>query len=188
MSFAFYTPTDWNIVTSGGAEIDVGLSRFVFVGLEGGGFYVRRGEGGILRLPFIGGVGGGGLSASAGGVITISVSLPMQPGGGWRIYRNRIRRDSLNQEDFVGGCFAISGVGAVGFSGSLSLAFFGIPFLVRVVEGAAGLVGLIAGSVLGANAAGILYSTAETSSAGVSASIVSGHTFAGSPAAPGETG
>ena len=188
MSLAFYTPTDWNVVTSGGAELDVGISRIVFVGGELGAFYVRRGEGSVHRIPFLGGVGGGGLSVSAGGPITLSVSLPMQPGGGWRIYRNRIRCDLLTLEHFVGGCFGVSGVGAVGFSGSLSLIFFGIPFLVRLVEGASGLVGLILGASLGANAAAMFYGTAETSSAGVSASILSGQVLAASDAFPGETG
>jgi hypothetical protein len=188
MSLAFYTPTDWNFVTSGGGELDVGVSRILFVGGELGAFYVRRGEGTVYRIPFLAGVGGGGLAASAGGPITLSLSLPMQPGGGWRIYRNRIRRDSLNLEHLSGGCFGVSGVGAVGFSGSLSIVFLGIPILVRVAEGGAGLVGAILGSALGANAAAIYYGTAETSSAGVSASIFTGHAMAASPAFQGETG
>ena len=107
MNLGLYLPTDWSIVTSGGAEIDFGLARVFFLALEGGAFYVRQGGGPIQRLPFIAAGGGVGLSLSAGGVITLSGSLPFQPGGGWTIYRNRIRCDSLTLRDLTGGCFCV---------------------------------------------------------------------------------
>jgi len=186
MDLLLYEPTDWSIVTSGGVEVDVGLSRFVFLGAAGGAFYVRQGGGAVQRLPFIAGVGGVGLSVSAGGIITVSLSLPCQPGGGWTIYRNRLRRGSLTLSDFTGGCHCVSHVLAVGFSGSLTLAFFGIPYWARVLAGP--LSATLPAAALSANAAGILWGTAETSSAGYSASLLSGIVAFTSAAAPGETG
>jgi hypothetical protein len=89
MDLGLYLPTDWRIVTSGGGEIDIGASRFFFAGLAAGAFYVQQGSGAVQRLPFTQLVGDVGVSASAGGALTLSVSLPCQPGGGWRIYRTR---------------------------------------------------------------------------------------------------
>lgn len=186
MNLGLYEPSDWSIVTSGGGEIDVGLARIFFIGLASGAFYVRQGGDAVQRLPFIAGVGGAGLSASAGGVITVSGSLPFQPGGGWRVYRNVLRRDSLTLRDFTGGCHCVSRVLAAGISGSITLAFFGIPMFARFLEGPVAVALPIV--ALNANAAGILWGTGETSSAGYSGSVISGIVQFPSAAAEGETG
>jgi hypothetical protein len=186
MNLGLYLPTDWRIVTSGGAEVDFGLSRVFFIGLAGGAFYVRQGRGAIQRLPFFSLVGGVGLTASAGVLVTVSGSFPFQPGGGWRIYRNRIRRDSLTLRDLTGGCFCVSRVLALGVSGSLTLAFFGIPWIARHLEGPLSVT--LPWAALSANAAGILWGTGETISAGYSGSTAIGIAHFPSPAADGETG
>jgi len=174
MNLGLYEPSDWSIVTSGGGEIDVGLARIFFIGLASGAFYVRQGGGAVQRLPYIAGVGGAGLSVSTGGVITLSGSLPVQPGGGWRVYRNVLRRDSLTLSDFTGTCHCVNRVLAAGFSGSITLAFFGLPTFVTFALPAV---------ALSANAAGILWGTGETSSAGYSGSVISGRVLSPSVAA-----
>jgi hypothetical protein len=185
MNIGLYRPTDWSIVTSAGGEIDVGLSRVFFAGLTAGAFYVRQGGGAIQRLPFVAIGGGFGLAASALGVITLTGSLPSQPGGGWRIYRNRIRRGSLTLSDLEGGCFCMERVLAAGVSGGLTLAFFGRPIVARLLEGS--LSDTLAAAALDANAAGILWGTGYTPSAGGSGSVMAGQVRFASPAAEGET-
>ena len=162
------------------------VSRVIFLGLAAGAFYVRQGGGPIQRLPFGGGVVGGGLALSALGPVTVSASFPFQPGGGWRIYRNRIRRDSLTLSDFTGGCYCVSGVLAATIGGSLTLAFFGIPIYARVLEGP--LAAALPAAALTATAAAILWGSEETTSAGLSGSITGGIIEFPSRAAEGETG
>lgn len=185
MDLAFYTPTDWNVVTSAGAEVDVGLSRFVFAGAEGAAFYLRQGTAGtVYRIPFFGRVVGGGLAASAGGVVTVSVSMPNQPSGGWRVYRNRIMCSSLRLNDFIGACAGIAPVGAAAVSGGASLVFFGSPLL--GIAGIGGPIASLAAAAPLAYAAAVFWSTGQTCSAGISGSIFDGYTYPASEASQAE--
>jgi hypothetical protein len=72
-----FRDSGWSFVTSGGAEIDVGISKFMYMAGEAGAFYAKNNfESQIWRLPFVAVGGGLGLGVSAGGPITVQASLP----------------------------------------------------------------------------------------------------------------
>jgi hypothetical protein len=192
-----FKQTGWRFVTSGGGEIDVGFSKFLYVAAEAGAFYAQKnGEKAIWRLPFMAAGAGAGLGVSAGGPITVSVSLPCQWGGGFTIYRNPLRRSALGLDSFTGGFVAISGGIMAGFAGSGSFLFFGasegllakVTALASVIAGPAALAARIDTTVLACEGAGALWGTGETSAAGISGTIFTGHIFNPQPAIPHETG
>jgi hypothetical protein len=190
---SIFRPTVWKFVTSGGAEVDIGVSKFLFAAFEGGAFYAQQdGDSTIYRLPFVGAGGGAGVGVSAGGVVSLSVSMPFQPGGGFRIYSNPLRfSGTVGLQDFAGPFVAITGAGAVGFSGSISAIAFGAPsILVNLISMAPlfGLAGRIDATILACAGFGAIWGSAETSAAGVSATVYTGQIFAPTQAAPGETG
>ena len=92
MSLSLIKPTDWQFVTSGGAEMTIGISKLLFVGGQVGAFYVRENAGPIHRLPYGGAAAGAGFGISVAGPVSISVALPFAPGGGWRIIETRFAR------------------------------------------------------------------------------------------------
>ena len=184
-------PTGWTFVTSGGGEIDVGLSKFLFVAGEAGAFYVRKdGDTTIWRLPFAGLGGGAGVGVSAGGPVTVSISLPCQPGGGFRIYRNPINFGGpFDSSAFEGAFLALSGAASVLFSGSGSVLIFGArEWIVNLASVMTAGVGRVDAVLLDCQGAGILWGTAETSAAAVGVTMVTGHIFAAQRAEAHETG
>jgi hypothetical protein len=183
--------TGWGFVTSGGGEIDIGLSKFLFVAGEGGAFYVRKdGDPTIWRLPFAGIGGGAGVGISAGGPVTVSVSMPFQPGGGFRIYRNPIKVfGSFDLSCFEGAFVAITGAAAVLASGSGSLLIFGArEWIVNLATVITAGVARVDAVLLDSQGAGVLWGTAETSAASIGVTVVTGHIFAAQRAAAHETG
>ncbi len=183
----------WDFVTSGGGELTFGLSRFLFAGGHGGALYVRQsGQQTIHRLPYVGFGGGVGVGVSAGGPVSVSVSLPFQPGGGFRIYRHPLRGGSLALDDFVGNYVAYSGSGSLLGAVSGTLIFIGAPAWLVALANNPALPGVQALSPLTAIAAcqgvGVLWGTAETSGAGVGLTVYHGQVIGHSIAAPGETG
>jgi hypothetical protein len=183
--------TGWKFVTSGGGEIDIGLSKFLFVAGSAGAFYVQKdGDPTIWRLPFAGIGGGAGVGVSAGGPVTISVSMPFQPGGGFRIYRNPIHVfGSFDLSCFEGAFLAISGAAAVGFSGSGSVLIFGArEWIVNLATAMTAGMARVDAVILDSQGAGILWGTAETSAASVGVTMITGHIFAAQRAEAHETG
>jgi hypothetical protein len=188
--FSLFTPTDWSFVTSGGAEMTFGLSKLLYAGGSGGAFYVRQGaSGAIQRLPMLAAVIGGGLGISAGGPVTVSVSMPFAPGGGFRIYRNPLRSATLTLNDFPGAFLQLSGGGGTFiFNRNVSLLIFGSPnWLVSVLSignPAARLPALVASC----EGVGALWGSAVSSAASVGIEVYSGEILTSMAADPGETG
>jgi hypothetical protein len=189
---SIFHQTGWSFVTAGGVEVDVGISKFLFLAGEAGAFYAKKDSGGpIWRLPYTAAGAGLGPSVSAGGALTLQVSLPFQPGGGFEIYRNPLRSSAFGAGSFVGSFVMISGAAAVGFSSSVSYLIFGAPSrLVNTVRmmGPLGLAAGINATVLACQGAGALWGTAETSAAGAGVTVYTGEILSMKPAAPGETG
>jgi hypothetical protein len=188
-----FQESGWSFVTSGGAEIDVGISKFLYVAGEAGAFYAKKDfESQIWRLPFVAVGGGLGLGVSAGGPITVQASLPCQPGGGFEIYRNPLRRSSsFGVGSFLGSFILVTGGGAVGFGGSISYLIFGAPSSVVNVLRTMGPIGLSASidaTILASQGGGALWGTAETSAASIGATAYVGEIITAVPAGPGETG
>ena len=187
--FKFFQPTDWSFVTSGGAELTVGISKLAFVGGNVGAFYVKKERSPIYRLPYAGVVAGAGLAVSVAGPVSVSVSLPWAPGGGFRIYRNPLRQDKLELDDFSGSFMAISGTGGAWLAnGSGTVLIFGAPtWLVTAVAvtATAAQFGALAAACEGV---GVLWGTAVSSAAGVSAEGMRGEILTETLAEPGETG
>src|SRR5438876_4237039 len=95
--------TGWSFVTSGGAEVDIGISKFLFAAGEAGAFYAKQDHSSqIWRLPFVSAGAGLGIGVSAGGALTLQASMPCQPGGGFEIYSNPLRRGAFGVDTFVG--------------------------------------------------------------------------------------
>ena len=188
--FKIFEPTNWSFVTSGGAEITFGLSEFLFAGGSGGAFYVRQGAAGsIQRLPFTAVVGGVGVGISVAGPVTTSVSLPVAPGGGYRIYRNPLRSSALELEDFKGSFIQVTG-GAGGFiyNRNISLMVFGAPtWLVRTfsIGNPGAQLPLLAASCEGV---GVLWGSAVSAAASAGVEVYTGEIVSSMPAAAGETG
>ena len=187
-----FRATGWSFVTSGGAEIDIGISKFLFAAGEAGAFYVKKDFGSqIWRLPFVSVGGGIGVGISTGGPLTIQVSLPFQPGGGFEVYRNPLRHSSFGVSSFLGSFVLVSGAAAVGLGGSVSYLIFGAP--TRIVNalrmmGPFGLAASVDASILACQGGGALWGTAETSAASVGVTVYAGEIVTAHPAAPGETG
>jgi hypothetical protein len=186
-----FQQTGWRFVTSGGAEIDFGLGKVLFAAAQGGAFYAKRNdEPTIWRLP-LGAIGGGaGFGISAGGPVTVSLSMPFQPGGGFSIYRNPLRRSSaFGLEGFKGAFVALSGAVSVLGGVSASVVLFGASeTMVNVATFVAGLGGRVDATVVACQGAGVVWGSQETSGASASATVFCGHIFNPSPIAPGETG
>jgi len=179
-------------VTSGGAEVDIGISKFLFAAGEAGAFYAKQDHSSqIWRLPFVSAGAGLGIGVSAGGALTLQASLPFQPGGGFEIYRNPLRRSAFGVGAFIGSFVMISGAGAVGFGGSVSYVIFGAPSRLVNALRMAGPLGMSAGinaTILACQGGGALWGTSETSAASVGLTAYFGEILLAQPAAPGETG
>lgn len=188
--FDFFENSGWRFVTSGGTEMTFGLSKMLFAGGAAGAFYVREGTGGpIQRLPMVAAVGGAGLGFSAGGPVTVSVSLPFAPGGGYQIYRNPFRSSPLAIEDFMGSFVQVSaGAGAFVANRNISFMIFGAPtWLVNGLSlGNPGArLSLIAAACQGI---GVLWGSAVSSAASVGIEVYTGEILGHSAADAGETG
>ncbi len=187
-----FRDTDWSFVTSGGAEVDIGISKFLFAAGEAGAFYVRKdSDSQIWRLPFISLGAGVGIGVSVGGPVTVQVSLPCQPGGGFRIYRSPLRRSGFGLESFRGSFVMVAGAAAAAYGGSVSFLFFGAPSSVVNVLRAMGPLGPAAGidaAILACQGGGGLWGTAEVSGASIGATVYTGEILTVQPAAPHETG
>ena len=187
--FKFFQPTDWSFVTSGGGEITFGISKLAFVGGNAGAFYVKKDKSPIYRLPYASVVVGAGLAVSVAGPVSVSVSLPWAPGGGFRIYRNPLRQERLTLDDFSGSFMAISGTGGGWLlNGSGTVLIFGAPtWLVTAVAVAATAAqfGALAAACEGI---GVLWGTSVSSAGGVSVEGMRGEILTEQLAAPGETG
>jgi hypothetical protein len=117
----------------------------------------------------------------------------MQPAGGFRIYRNPLRRfSSFGLGSFLGPFVAIAGAMKVGFGAGLSCVLFGgSQSLVKLATTAAGSTGLAAqidATVLTCQGAGALWGSQESSAISAGGTVYMGQIFIVQRAAPGETG
>ena len=103
--------TGWSFVTSGGLEIDFGVSKLIWAAGEAGAFYAKNDSDSVIwRLPFVSLGAGIGLGVSLCGPVTVSASMPCQAGGGFRIYRNPLRRSDFGISSFRGSFVMVTGV------------------------------------------------------------------------------
>lgn len=174
-------PSGLKFVTAGGLELTGGLSKWAFVGGTVGVFYVQGAAGGpVSRLPYVAASGGLGAGFSTAGAISLSVSLPWQPGSGVGvIYRNTLRRSTMTAKDLIGSYVGLTFAAGVLGQAGVSLVFLGAPrpvvaaftalaALVPCTPPGSAVAAFITSSIAMCEGFGVLWGTAESNAVGVS--------------------
>jgi hypothetical protein len=162
--------------------------KVLFGGVTGGVFYAQKdGDDTLWRMPFAAGAFGAGLGASLSGPVTVSVSIPTLPSGGFHIYRNPLRMSAFDLSCFPGAYVALSGAVSGLASANVTLIIFGASEWIVNLAAAITLSARIEASLLDCQGAGIMWGTALSDGAGIGATAYAGHIFAATAAAKGET-